>query len=150
MKSLFDKETRDELIERIHTLSNEGKPQWGKMTLCQMAKHMVIWNEWVLGISSHTYKQEFIGKIFGRMMLKKHTKDETPMSKGMPAGKAFTVKEKEGDLNVLKKTWIGLVEAYEDYSNPGFIHDFYGKMNREQIGIFAYKHADHHLRQFNK
>jgi hypothetical protein len=40
------------------------------------------------------------------------------------------------------------VEAYANYSNPGFVHDFFGKMTDEQIGIFAYKHADHHLRQF--
>jgi len=47
-----------------------------------------------------------------------------------------------------KKTWIQLISAYEHFSNPGFIHDFFGTMTTEQIGIFAYKHADHHLRQF--
>jgi hypothetical protein len=25
----------------------------------------------------------------------------------------------------------------------------WGKMTQEEIGIFGYKHADHHLRQFN-
>jgi hypothetical protein len=36
----------------------------------------------------------------------------------------------------------------KNYSNEDFIHDFFGKMTKEQIGVFAYKHTDHHLRQF--
>jgi hypothetical protein len=148
MKTIFDVEARDELIERIGALSNESRPLWGKMTICQMATHMNIWNEWVLGRGKYAYKQEFMGKLLGRMMLKSHTKDDTPMSRGMPAGRGFTVKEKEGDLELLKRSWIGLIAAYADHSNPDFIHDFYGRMTRVQIGVLSYKHADHHLRQF--
>lgn len=51
-------------------------------------------------------------------------------------------------LELQKKSWIENVQAYANYSNPRFVHDFFGKMTDEQIGIFAYKHADHHLRQF--
>lgn len=148
MKTLFEKSTREELIKRINTLNENSNAQWGKMSEHQMAKHMCIWNEWILGRNSYAYKQELIGKIFGRMMLKKHTKDDTSMSKGMPVGN-FAVKEKVGDLEGHKKAWIELVEGYGNYSNPRFIHDFYGKMTKEQIGIFAYKHIDHHLRQFS-
>ena len=59
------------------------------------------------------------------------------------------MKELNGDIESEKKKWISLIEGYENYSNPGFIHDFFGKMTKEQIGILAYKHTDHHLRQFN-
>ena len=71
------------------------------------------------------------------------------MKKNMPAGKGFTVKEKNGDLELQKKIWIERIAAYEQFSNPAFIHDFFGRMTVEQIGIFAYKHSDHHLSQFN-
>lgn len=148
LKSVFQEDTRRELTDRINSLNPESKGQWGKMNVCQMIKHMNIWNEWILGKNDYTYKQGFAGKIFGKTMLKKHTKDERAMSKGMPAGN-FTVKEKEGDPEQLKSTWIELMESYKDFSNPGFVHDFYGKMTKEQIGIFVYKHTDHHLRQFN-
>lgn len=70
------------------------------------------------------------------------------MSKNMPAGKGFTVKEKDGDVELQKAIWIDLIAAYEHYSNPDFVHDFFGKMTKEQIGILVYKHTDHHLRQF--
>lgn len=148
MKTLFDQATRDEVIQRINALNTDCMSQWGKMNVYQMAKHCTIWNEWVLGKSDHNYKQGFLGLLFGKMALKGAVKDEKPMMKNAPAGKEFIVKEKDGDLSFQKQAWIDLIKQYESYSNPGFIHDFYGKMTDEQIGIFAYKHSDHHLRQF--
>lgn len=148
MKTIFDKETRGELIIRINSLNDYSNAQWGKMNVYQMTKHCTIWNEWVLGKNNSIYKQEFLGKIFGKMALKSNTKDESPLGKNMPAGKAFTVKDKDGNVEVQKKVWMDLVTEYERFSNGDFIHDFFGKMTKEQIGIFAYKHLDHHLRQF--
>lgn len=148
MKTIFDNSIREELIQRINLLTEISKPIWGKMDVFQMAKHNTIWNEWLLGKENFVYKQSFIGKIFGKMALKSNTKDDKPISKNMPAGKAFTVKETVDDLASLKLIWVEQIKAYEDYSNDNFVHDFFGKMTKEQIGIFAYKHNDHHLRQF--
>ncbi|HEX7904510.1 MAG TPA: DUF1569 domain-containing protein, partial [Chitinophagaceae bacterium] len=121
---------------------------WGKMNIHQMTKHCTIWCEWVLGKNNPVYKQEFLGKIFGKLGLKSNTKDNKPIGKNMPAGKAFTIKEKEGDLQIQKIIWTNLIADFEQFSNDKFIHDFFGQMTKEQIGIFAYKHNDHHLRQF--
>ena len=148
MKTIFDKSTRDELVQRINSLNEDDKPIWGKMNVYQMSKHCTIWNEWVLGGKDFAYKQDLLGKIFGKMALKSNTKDDHPISKNMPAGKAFTVKETVGKLHDHKLSWIERIKSYENFSNDNFIHDFFGKMTIEQIGIFAYKHNDHHLRQF--
>ena len=147
MKTIFERATRDELMTRVSALDENSKPLWGKMNIYQMTRHCTIWDEWVLGKSNHVYKQEFLGRIFGKMALRTNTKDDRPLGKNMPAGK-FAVKEKEGDLKVQKASWVNLIADYEHYSNERFIHDFFGKMTKEQIGVFAYKHADHHLRQF--
>jgi len=54
-----------------------------------------------------------------------------------------------GDLDKETMKWISMIEGYEQFSHFGFIHPFFGKMTKEQIGYFVYKHTDHHLRQFN-
>ena len=149
MKTIFDQSTRDELTDRIKSLNENSKSLWGKMNVVQMSKHCTLWNNWVLGKGNLVYKQEFLGKIFGRMALKTNTKDDKPIGKNMPAGKTFTIKEKEGNLKVESLNWTEQIKIYENFSNDNFIHDFFGKMTKEQIGIFAYKHNDHHLRQFN-
>lgn len=149
MKTVFEKSTRDELINRINSLNENNKAIWGKMNVYQMTKHCVIWHQWVLGLDNEIkYKHSFLGKLIGKMILKSNTKNDKPLGKNAPAGSDFIVKEKSGDLEKQKRTLAKLTEHYGHYDNPDFIHDFFGKMTKEQIGIFAYKHSDHHLRQF--
>ncbi len=149
MKSIFDKTTRDELINRINSVSERSSAQWGKMNIYQMLKHCTLWDEWVLGQGEHKYKQAFVGRIFGKMALKGLIKDEHPLGKNVPTLAELKVAEKNGDVASEKKKWIKLIEDYSGYSNPNYIHSFFGKMTKEQIGYLAYKHTDHHLRQFN-
>ena len=149
METIFDKTTRSKLISRINSLTGDSKAQWGKMNVHQMTKHCIFWDDWVQGKTGLAYKQEFIGLIFGRIALKGLMKDDRPLKRNMPAGKKFIIKDKDGDIEQQKKNWIERIAAYEHFSNPGFIHDFFGKMTVDQIGMLAYKHADHHLRQFN-
>lgn len=149
MKTIFDKATRDELINRINSLNENSKARWGKMNVCQMTKHCLLWDEWVLGKSNLKYKQGFLGLIFGKIALKSNVKDDRPIQQNMPAGKDFIIKNRNGDIESQKSIWKQRIADYEHFSNPDFIHDFFGKMTVEQIGIFAYKHSDHHLRQFN-
>jgi hypothetical protein len=148
VNTIFDSAVRKEVIERISSLNKDHEAQWGKMNLFQMVKHNTYWNIWILGIGHHKYKQELLGKIFGKIALKKMIKDEKPFDKNIPTSSQFKVTEMNGDLEAEKLKWISLTNAYDDFNNADFIHDFFGKMTREQIGILVYKHSDHHLRQF--
>lgn len=149
MKTIFDPATRDALTTRVNALNENSKALWGKMNVYEMTRHCAIWNEWVLGKNDIPNKQGLLGRIFGKMALKSNTKDDKPLGKNMPAGSTFTIKQKEGDLATQKKILVDLIADFENFSDEQFMHDFFGKMTREQIGIFAYKHSDHHLRQFN-
>jgi hypothetical protein len=68
-----------------------------------------------------------MGKIFGKMALRKMIRDEKPLEKNIPASSQFKVKETNGDLEAGKSEWILLTKAYEKYDNPDFIHDFLEK-----------------------
>lgn len=151
MKTMFDAPVRVALQRRVQQLSPDSKALWGKMDIGQMTRHCNLWNEWVLGkgrYAGHIYKQDLLGKLFGQWALKSNTKDGKLMGKNMPAGQ-FAIKDKVStDLQTEKDRWSGYIADYAHFSNDRFAHDFFGKMTREQIGIFVYKHLDHHLRQF--
>ena len=148
MKTIFDKQTQTELIHRINLLDENSQRKWGTMNVFQMLKHNTYWNGWVLGYDNPTYKEAFLGKLVGKMVWKSILKDEKPLDKNIPTSEQFKVKTSNGDLEVEKVNWIGLIQAYAHYSNPNFIHDFFGRMSKAEIGILVYKHTDHHLRQF--
>lgn len=149
MKTIFDQEIRKQLIDRIAQINETQKPLWGKMNINQMLKHNTYWNRWILGKGNYSYKQEFMGKIFGKLALKRMIRDEKPFYKNIPTSNQFKVKVSTGNIETEKRDWIFLINEYENYNNPHFIHDFFGRMTKEQIGILVYKHTDHHLRQFD-
>jgi Protein of unknown function (DUF1569) len=147
MKSTFEKPTRDELINRINTLTENSKPQWGKMNISQMLKHCSLWEEMISG--QKKCKRSFIGRLFGKMALKGILKDDRPMMRNAPSSPELIVRENNGNIAAERTRWIALIEANAHLSNPDFVHPFFGKLTKEQIGQVAYKHIDHHLRQFN-
>ena len=81
--------------------------------------------------------------------MKKVLKDDSALARNTPTLPELKIKETTGDIESEKKKWINLINDYAHFSNPHFIHTFFGKMTKEQVGQLAYKHADHHLRQFN-
>ena len=82
MKTVFDKTTRDELINRIGTLGENSTAQWGKMNVYQMIKHCALWEEMAMG--KVRYKRAFVGRLFGRIALKKVLKDDAPLTRSTP------------------------------------------------------------------
>ena len=146
MKTIFDNTTRAELIQRINTLNENSNAQWGKMNVSQMLKHCIKFEEMILG--KQIYKQSFIGKIFGKTGLKNFLKNEDPMGKNLPTVPGFKIKD-TGDIASEKAKWIALIEEEAHNSNKEIVHPFFGNVTKEQIGQLAYKHTDHHLRQFN-
>lgn len=146
MKTIFDKETRNSLIKRIELLNENSIRQWGKMNVYQMIQHCILCEQMYLG--KKTYKRSFLGFLFGKIALNQLMKDDKPKKRNSPTKQEFKISQNTGNFEVDKNQWISLVEEYENYQNESFIHWFYGKMTKEQVGISVYKHIDHHLRQF--
>lgn len=133
------------MINRISQLSESCSAQWGQMNVYQMVGHCVLCDELYQGKSTH--KRSFMGRLFGKAGLKDLLREDKPFPKSAPTSNAFKVKEQSGDLKSEKLKWIALIEAYQNC--PGdYVHWFFGKMSKDQLGQFVYKHNDHHLRQF--
>lgn len=145
MKTIFDKETRDEFITRINSLTNKNTAQWGKMNVYQMIKHCSSREEMIQ--ENHQFKRAFVGRIFGRIALRSVLKNDAPLRKNSPTIPEL-VMSGNGDIAAEKEKWKSRINNYTNYPHSFYLHPFFGKMTKEQIGFFVYKHGDHHLRQF--
>ncbi len=146
MQTILDKKTRDALICRINTLNEKSIAGWGKFNIYQMLKHCTLSEE--LNLGKQKYKRVFIGRLFGKMSLNSILKDEKNLNRSSPTLAEFKISG-SGDVTAEKTKWISLLEEYANFSNHDFVHPFFGKMTKEQVGYFVYKHTDHHLQQFN-
>lgn len=148
MKDIFEQKTIDEFKHRIHNLSEDAQPLWGKMNVYQMLKHCSENEKMIL--QEKSYKRLFFGKLFGRMALKSMIKDDKPLDKNQPTHPEFKIKG-EGDVESQKEIWLSLLDKYPQKTAADFdqfVHPFFGKMGKKEVAIASFKHIDHHLRQF--
>ncbi len=147
MRTIFDDDVRGQIIGRLNKLTAENQPLWGKMSPAQMVKHNRLWEEMIH--ENKLFSRPLIGRLIGPLILKKVLR--TPeFRKNSPTIPEMLVTDVDVDLNEERGQLIALLNSYPKYHWPdnSFIHPFFGKMTREQIGKMAYLHLDHHLKQF--
>src|ERR1700751_710093 len=110
MKTVLDKTTRDELINRINSIDENSRAQWGKMNAYQMLKHCRLAEEMYLGKKKYKWVPE--GRAHGQAALKSLLKDETPMSPNAMTSPDFIVTS-NGRFDEEKEKLISLIMEYE-------------------------------------
>jgi hypothetical protein len=147
MKNLSDQPTFEELKNRIENLPPDCKAQWGKMNAAQMMAHL----QWPLqaALSDKPMPRMLLGRLIGWIFKKKLYNDDA-WKPGLPTAKEFMVAD-DRDFENEKKLLQQKVAAFYAAGKDGignFVHPMFGKMTKDQWGMSAYKHIDHHLRQF--
>ena len=145
MKSLFEEGTFEEILTRLDKLKEGLQPQWGKMSVGQMAWHCQI--PLKVGISNRAPKKKSNPLI--RLLFRKSMYSDRPWRKNLPTApfaKAREPKQVSEELPILKQM-VREFHALKDreHWNP---HPIFGEFTREQWGQMQYKHLDHHLTQF--
>jgi hypothetical protein len=145
MKSLWQEEVRREIAARVGRITDETKPLWGKMTADRMLAHLGEAVKMATGElpvkPKNTPLRFFPLKHLAIYVL--------PMPKGLPtapellAGPQAPVADGKRELQ----------RALETFANrrPDAVmppHPVFGNMSRFTWGVQAYRHIDHHLRQF--
>ena len=145
MKSIFEKEVYQELIERFYNLNENSTPLWGKMTVGQMMWHCQFPLKIGIENKSHNKSPNLLAKWF----LKKLMYNDKPFRKNLPTAPALKAKEPKDfktEMPILKqliKEFYLLKDRKEWEPHPMF-----GEFTHEQWGKVQYKHLDHHFRQF--
>lgn len=141
-------EERNALIVRITSLTGAEEPLWGKMNVSQMVEHCIRWEEMMAG--ERKVKHIWLGYLVGKIALKSMIRDDKPVKQSLPTFKELMIEEVNENFEKQKERWIGLLGNYQHSGATIFNHPFFGRMTSEQTGRLAYKHNDHHLRQFGR
>ena len=147
MKSIFNLDEKNDIVNRIDQLHPDSKPMWGKMSVSQMLAHCIVPTK--ISTGDIPGKRNIFGILFGKMA-KKRMVSEEPFKKNLPTDPSFVVKhnpdfyENQQELKVLIEKLYN-TDKTELQSRK---HPFFGKLTIEEWGLLNYKHFDHHLRQF--
>jgi hypothetical protein len=147
MKSITNKDTYDQIAERINKLTPESKPEWGKMNVIQMIVHCTTGLKMSTGEVKP--KSKFFVQLLGRL-LKKRIFAQESLRRNAPTSQGFIIvddrnfdEEKSILLSYLNKC---LEKGKTIFTNEP--HPFFGKLTAEEWDGLMYKHIDHHLKQF--
>lgn len=148
MKSLFDYDTHQEILDRIEQLDESKKPIWGKMNVVQMLNHTqrplkVANGRMVLTDSPNPFMR------LAFRLYKSHMYNDKPWKQNLPTVKDFMV-DNVGSFKEEKQHLLENINEFQkkDLNLHWPKHPFFGEFTTDQWGKMQYKHLDHHLRQF--
>ena len=148
MKTIRNETDRTKLIERLNKLTGDETPAWGKMTAEQMMSHLVQAGDLPFE-SSVPDRSTFMSRTFVKPLIlyvlpmPKEVKISAEMDQQQKGRKPLGF---ETDRSVLIESMKKLGELSVDHKCLD--HPFFGKMSAKAWNNIAYKHIDHHLKQF--
>ncbi|MCB9033142.1 MAG: DUF1569 domain-containing protein [Chitinophagales bacterium] len=147
MKSIYEQQTTDDLLNRINQLNNTSQASWGKMNAAQMLAHC---NATYKVLNDNYPKPNAIKKLFLKLFVKNIVVSDKPYKKNSPTSPDFIIsderefeKEKTNLIqNIITTQKLG-TSYFEGKASPGF-----GVLTAKEWSNLFYKHLDHHLAQF--
>ncbi len=147
MKSLFETQSHNEIIERINQLDKSTKPQWGKMKVGQILYHC----QFPLNLALGRYEMEKPNPVMKLLFksFKKSMYNDKLWKHSLPTPSPFKVEVEKG-FDQEKEKLTSLINDFHREKNKKSWepHPAFGSFTHEQWGQMQYKHLDHHLRQF--
>ena len=147
MKSIFNAEDNQEIINRINNLTPHSKAQWGKMSVDQMLSHCVAPID--LAFGDLPLKANFIMQLLGKMLKSKILKSPE-FKKNSPTAPSF-IRTESYDFDETRNELIEKVKRFSAEGQNAIknqTHPFFGKMTYDEWDKLHFMHLDHHLNQF--
>ena len=149
MKSIFDQKTHHEILSRLDNLTDKYQAKWGKMDVNQMLKHCQKVIRVAFGEEKIQRPNALVRFVLGFM--KPMFYNDKPWKQGLPTAKEFVINDTENFIDEKKKlnALITRIHQSKAYFEPFKKHPVFGKMKAWMWGQSAYKHLDHHFKQFD-
>ncbi len=136
MKSLFNESDYLEIRNRIESLQNKSKKQWGKMDIAQALAHCSLGFEKAIGKLPFEDKSNIILRtLVKRLVIKALKKGD--LGKNQKTFPDFEIKQQK-DFEVERKRLLENIDAFYELgklSQPGN-HPYFGKFSKEFYEIF--------------
>ncbi len=148
MKSVFDKDVVDELLNRVDKLTPDSQPNWGKMRVAQMLAHCNVTYELIYD-NIHP-KPNPVMKLILKLLVKNKVVSEKGYKHSSPTAPVFKIIEDQ-DFDKQKQRLTDYILRTQELGGRYFdgkeSHSF-GKLTKQEWNNMLYKHIDHHLTQF--
>jgi len=145
MKTLWDPAAYDDLTRRVNRLAPGTRARWGRMTCAQMIVHVTDAFALYAGELTAAGKRTPLQYA----PLKHALVYLMPIPKNVPTAPELTARV-PGDWNEeierLRRAMSSFAGQRTRQDWPA--HPVFGRLSCRAYGVLAYKHTDHHLRQF--
>lgn len=146
MGSILNESDRTALISRINSLTDSSTARWGRMNVVGMLQHLRLSTRMALGELPVASVNK---RPFQMFPLKHLLLYVLPFPKGAPTaselypdGTTSFDEERAIVVDLLEQIGTGP----RDGTGPA--HPLFGPLSRREWAVLAYKHVDHHLKQF--
>ena len=149
MKSLLDDTDRTEILTRIGQLRPDSERRWGSMSPGGMLCHLT---DSFLGCLGDRPIRD-VSSLFGRTAMR-WVALSTPMPWPKNVQTAREVDQKRdgtppGDFDADMARFRDVTDDFLRRLDPEVMrHPIFGRLSRAEWGRWAYRHIDHHTRQF--
>ena len=146
MGSILNEADRAAISNRFRSLSESSTRRWGSMDVTEMLQHLRRSALMCVGELSVPSVNK---RAFHKFPLKQLLLYVLPFPKGAPTAPEL----KPVDATSFEEERAALLELLERIGagpsdGMGPDHPLFGPLNWREWGVLAYKHSDHHLKQF--
>lgn len=146
MPSLFDPAARAGILARVDRLTPASRRQWGQMSIGQMVVHVSAQLRLALGElpcepRSTPFKNPLVKRLIIYLL---------PWPRGTPTAPELLEGTPAAALDQDLKALRTLIDRFGARGPGGEFpeHPAFGKLTGRLWGVLAWRHLDHHLRQF--
>lgn len=147
MQSLWNEVDRRNILARLDKLAPNRKGEWGKMSAPETVAHLADWFRMAIG----AIRVERRNTPFRFSPLKQVVLYWLPFPRNLPTAPELQKSEPTvwpEDTRELKDLVRRAVQKRTDTNAKWPEHPAFGALSGDQWGILAYRHTDHHLKQF--
>jgi hypothetical protein len=141
VKTLHDPGARAEILDRLGRLTPAATPGWGRMDAVHMVAHLVD----ALRMGTGELPLPFKKSPLRLRPVKLLVIYALPFPRDVPTAPGLIARP-PGDWQREVDEMRTRVQSFT--ANPDVVHPIFGKLSLKDWGALAYKHVDHHFRQF--